>query len=381
MWRWKLIRLAIKLLYGPAGRDLIRLKKLRDGASREADRVDECWSTISTWAKTVDSLPHPPLKNESKIAVVMQGPILPGDDFTRETLKLYQRTFANCQLILSTWEDENLALLNEIERLGVTVVTGPIPGNPGPYNVNCQIDSTLRGLMVAKQSGIRHVLKTRTDMRMTVPNIPDFLVGLLRSFRLQEHLPQRERIIALDLSTRLYAPHHLSDIMMFGCTEDLLEYWSTPLVEMISDDAPRKLFGQFVNSFVPEVYLCESYLHRIGYQRQRSIASWWQSLRELFLVIDRPTLGLFWPKYDYTTNQRYGYDDELRNLALCTFRDWLNVQAFEKACPFDVDFLSSARLNDLIHCEESSPPQETGGLPSNLSNNSPIIIPRRRKSA
>jgi hypothetical protein len=56
-----------------------------------------------------------------QLAIVMQGPIAHKDNFTLETLKIYQQHFSDSKIILSTWEDEDLVALREFEDLGIAI--------------------------------------------------------------------------------------------------------------------------------------------------------------------------------------------------------------------------------------------------------------------
>ena len=41
-------------------------------------------------------------------AIMLQGPIVKENDFTYETIKLYQNNFPNAKIILSTWRNESI---------------------------------------------------------------------------------------------------------------------------------------------------------------------------------------------------------------------------------------------------------------------------------
>src|SRR5690606_10707679 len=110
---------------------------------------------IGTWSE--------PAIGRSRSAVVMQGPIYTPDDFTLETLRLYARTMPGTQLILSTWDDTDAALLAPIRDLGVTVVLNEKPAFAGSFNVNMQIASASSGVRRAVADGAEWVMKTRTD--------------------------------------------------------------------------------------------------------------------------------------------------------------------------------------------------------------------------
>ena len=66
------------------------------------------------------SVSDQPLKR--KTCIVMQGPLLDFKDFTFETIKLYNKIFPSVDVILSTWNTENLWGLEKMTSLGLTQV-------------------------------------------------------------------------------------------------------------------------------------------------------------------------------------------------------------------------------------------------------------------
>jgi hypothetical protein len=329
-------------------RQLRQLTRLRDRVSREIDKLGERWEIVSSVPKRNLRPPVALLPNRANLAVVMQGPIVTEDDLTSETLRLYATTFPHVKLVLSTWAEESRDVLRQMERLGVTVIKSQLPACPGPANLNCQILSTRAGISAARDLGAEYILKTRTDTRLCATGVGDYLVGLLDAFGPARHSPQRRRIALLDLATRLYIPQHASDVLMFGHVEDLHRYWDTPLVQPTVRFSETKVFGEFLRDPIPEVLLCESYLARVEYPVRKSIDSWWQALADLFLVVDRTSLRFFWPKHNYSRDHTMSDDDEARNLALCSFREWVNIALFDKHPTVDIDSLATGRLNGYV---------------------------------
>ena len=59
----------------------------------------------------------------SKVAIVVQGPVIIKNDFTFETLKLYVNIFPNEIIVLSTWDcNKNVEVFAKIRNLGVHIV-------------------------------------------------------------------------------------------------------------------------------------------------------------------------------------------------------------------------------------------------------------------
>jgi hypothetical protein len=288
-------------------------------------------------------------RSNANIAIVMQGPLRLQDDFTVETVRHYRATAPHSKVIVSTWKGEDEARLREIERAGALVLRNQRPDFAGINNINYQIASTRAGLDAAAEHGFDFVLKTRADCRMYAPRFADFLLGLIKVFPVDPRFGARHRIIALDMVTRLYVPHHLSDLMMFGHIADLLPYWSAPYSMDVraSDECPRQIGGLWSRQ-TPEVYLCENYYERIRYPYQRTLSNWWEALRDLFIVVDRWSVDHFWPKYKYAWEHREDLDASLRPLAFCSFADWLNFyRGIQPPVPSDADMQQKA-INQII---------------------------------
>lgn len=284
------------------------------------------------------------------IAIVMQGKLVAKESFTLKTIQHYGRTFPGSLLLVSTWKDEDPVLLRELEEAGAKVLLNEPPPFPGPTNLNFQMRSTLTGIEAARATGHEFVLKTRTDTRMYASDISDYLISLHRQFPALQGTGQKGRLLVLDFATRKFLPHHPSDILMFGRTDDMHEYWNSPFCDN-PRDSKRPVcrdFRELVNTTVPEVFLCRQYLQRLGYRYEPTLESWWQSLADLFLVVDRTSLEHFWYKYDYTSEHRSEPDDHRRNLAVFTFRDWLAMSTLGKQPTIELDELLPQLPNALL---------------------------------
>jgi hypothetical protein len=110
----------------------------------------------------------------------------------------------------------------------------------------------------------------------------------------------------------------------------------------------RNNFADMLNVVVPEVYFCRNFLRKIGYSFEPTVASWWQVLTDLFIVVDRTALEHFWPKYNYTTEHRTAPDDQLRNEAICGFRDWLEIMNFCKMPNIEIEDLLAQKPNEYL---------------------------------
>ena len=52
---------------------------------------------------------------KNKFAIILQGPIGDEGNFVQETVKIYNKIFPNCKIILSTWDHENEKVIKKIK--------------------------------------------------------------------------------------------------------------------------------------------------------------------------------------------------------------------------------------------------------------------------
>jgi len=349
MWKWKLLCWLIRTFTRGDERRRNRFTGLNNVVQKELSTWSDNWVTSNVRFKE----PPEPIATTDPpqpIALVMQGKLVHEESFTLKTIQHYRRTFPGSLLIVSTWRDEDASLLVQLEQAGAQIVLSEQPPFPGPSHVNYQIRSTQAGITAAREAGHEYVLKTRTDTRIYASDVSDYLISLCRQFPVPQGLGPQSRLVVLDLATRRFIPHHPSDILMFGRTGDMWDYWNTPFCEQPREALrpPCKSFGDLLQTVIPEVYLCGQYLQRLGYAHEPTIESWWQVLADLFVVVDRMSLEHFWFKYDYLSEHRLQMDDHRRNEALVSFREWLALSTLGKQPTVDLERLLPQRPNDLL---------------------------------
>ena len=180
--------------------------------------------------------------DDSEISIVVQGPVIfqskanITDHITQTVCQQLRKIFPGSELILSTWENENIQNISYDQ-----VVFNKDPGatwfNYENYqllnNCNRLIVSTLNGIKVATKP---YILKLRSDL---------FLLSksFLKYFdKYDVYDPTfkfvRQRIIAFGLysikahKTPLFTmerPFHISDWAYFGFKEDMLNLYDIPL--------------------------------------------------------------------------------------------------------------------------------------------------------
>lgn len=267
---------------------------------------------------------------KEKIGIVIQGPIKSEDDFTYETIQLYKKIFPEALLILSTWEDEDKLTIEKLRTTGIKILLNKKFVKQGFINLNYQIVSTKAGIDFAKESGVGYLLKTRTDCRIYDGNSLNYLVSLLKLFKLSDDIKhQKQRIIAIDTYTHKYRPYSISDIVQFGDIDDMQMLWSVEL-----DSSPRIEVAEFlnncstymdeVNSNLSEPYIIMRYLEKVHEPIKRTIKHYYEVLTKRFLIIDKENLNLYWFKHN-------NWEQKWRQISVCEqdiigqhlkFKDW-----------------------------------------------------------
>jgi hypothetical protein len=163
-------------------------------------------------------------KTEEKFAIIIQGPIKDKFFFLKNTIEIYKKIFPNSSIIISTWENENINLINTLKKENIFILFNKEP-NKSLSNIDHQIYSTNSALKFAKEIGAKYSIKTRADIRINKNNLETFLLSLIRTFPTKKNNYIKSRIIVPSLITFKYRIYSLSDIVMFGETEDLIKYF------------------------------------------------------------------------------------------------------------------------------------------------------------
>lgn len=260
-----------------------------------------------------------PEKQNSKIAIVVQGPLLLTNHFTFETLKLYKKIFPDSILVLSTWDVENKIELEKIKKLqGVEVVINEFPKDRGPKNFNLQIINTKAGIKKALEFEPDYILKTRTDHRIYNPSIFTIMNSLLESIPAQNNYTQQKRIVASSFGSRINIPYHITDMFLYGASADIFKYWDVELVgnNELKDEGP-------------EAYLVKRYFTSMGRNISNTIEDGLNIIRDNFIFLDRQTIDLYWCKYlRWQENKGINYTDRAAVKKDTDIYSWLTMQKF-----------------------------------------------------
>jgi hypothetical protein len=278
--------------------------------------------------------------NKEKIGIVMQGPLIRENNFTVNTIKRYMNYSDNLSIIVSTWDDEDRAELDQIRAAGAVVVTSKKPEFAGNFNINYQLVSTLAGIKKAVEFDCKYICKTRTDQRIYGETAFAFMMCLLK------HYPaaaggQRQRLIGLSTEYgSMYKPYYISDFLYFGQTEDIYKLFDIPLDERNIVRRKNSCQRAVEDELIPEVYILREYLKKTGAEYGVSVKDYWLFLRDRMILIDKSIIGLYWPKYESR------YCEHMRNGSYST--------AHAHISGFNFDFASWLCLynGDLLYKEE-----------------------------
>ena len=263
-----------------------------------------------------------------KFAVIIQGPIKENSNFLKHTLKIYKKIFKNSLIIVSTWEDENKELIEELHGENIHIILNDDKEiKKSRSNINKQIISTNVALNFAKTQNVKYCLKTRTDQRIYNNNLETFLISLLKTFPVKENKLIKSRILVPPMGTFKFFLYHLTDLMMFGETQDLINYWDKE-----SYDVGLKKMGLnekkfFINDtpLCPETFLCSRFISKIEDSVVWDLENWWRCLRDYFCIIDNSSLDSLWFKYEWEVEYRYlkTYSDKISRTI--DFHEWLSL--------------------------------------------------------
>jgi hypothetical protein len=234
-------------------------------------------------------------------AIVVQGPVIPG--ITRQVLGAMSSLHPNAMIVLSTWRDSPVALLDEVAPFVDELVVSELPQPRGIQNRNCQIVTTQAGVARAIGCGARTILKTRTDLAVMASQLFERAASWQASLdiRRARALGLSGRLIVPSNFTRKFLLYHPSDLVMLGGAHDLAEYWSAPLDartgSLLSPEWMQLSLQQLVMTGNPaESYLGTAFCRRIGWPVAATVRDSWSFYRDLFVVAENDWFELLWLK-------------------------------------------------------------------------------------
>ena len=221
----------------------------------------------------------PPIKDHAKIGIVIQGPIIPRT--TLEICMFYKKIYPQVQMVLSTWESEDIEPFQGLQDERFAIIGSEKPDVSGPSNINLQITSSIAGINHLINQGCTHILKTRTDIFLGNSSFLNYLIWM--------HSKGKQHALVFSSFNsflfRLFSP---SDQVMFGEATDIARFWS---LDLIADDQEIDF---------PEKYLFKRYVESYGYKTHEELSNYLTALRDYTVIADHEQLGQIWNKGAYT---------------------------------------------------------------------------------
>ena len=252
-------------------------------------------------------------------AIVIQGPVVVNNNFTLETIRIYKKYFPEAIIILSTWDDTDKIVCEQIAQEGIEIILNRKPDGCSYKHINFQIVSSRAGVVRAKSLDARYILKTRTDQRFYNPHLLAYLYHALEAFPLVSQTRQQKRLIFSSESQQSHCRlYQASDIMIFGHADDMDIYWQAPMVQ-------EPLRGK-INT--PEQYLMTEFLKQMGHTPACTIEDSDRVFANYCIIVDLPMLDFYFFKYErhreykHVLPRRDGR--EAHNLL---FLEWLGLYA------------------------------------------------------
>lgn len=302
------------------------------------------------------------IKNKlEKIGIIIQGPLRVENDFTYETIKYYTKVYKECEIILSTWEDEKKEELIKIKKLGIEIIINKKPKSGDINNLNYQVISTKEGINLAEKKGCKYIIKTRTDFRIYETGVDKFLMSLLKIY--PSNTPeQNQRVIGIGLNIRSYDPS-FSDLFQFGTIDEMKKMWDISLNQegtsaSIYNNISKEKYNIYLeqcnaierynNISYPEGYILRNYLNKLNVDLGKNLENYYKILKDNFIIIDMEMINLYWDKY---SKEEFKGFREYRGRIIkkrMRFKDWQTIYYYDVLEPnLKIYLRKQSELKDL----------------------------------
>lgn len=279
------------------------------------ENESNCYVTYNLFPKAANDLDnHLTYANRDagEYCIVMQGPILEKNDFTLETVRCYKRLFPGILVIISTWEGESQEYIQKLEKeRNCIVVLNHYPASSGPGNVNFQCVSSLGGMLEAKRNDKKFVMKSRNDMRITMPGTLEMLRQYLEKYAISESAGIMQKYRLIFFGAYLFHPYQAGDFFCFGHVDDMISYYDQPeMVSATQVDANyiidnkwsyRMLFANPQGENAINIH----YFQKVNGKAECDLEEWWKVLSESIIALPLSFLNPLWIKYDYNHEMNY----------------------------------------------------------------------------
>lgn len=238
--------------------------------------------------------------------IVMQGPLRSEEEFTLETVRYYARLYPGVRVIVSTWKGEDEKIIRKLsEEENCYIIQSDLPKEAGISNINYQSFSSMVGVRRAKELGVKYVLKTRTDSRVNMPGIFDWLQSYLKMYPLDKYEGQKERLIFFN--AYLFMPFQEFGMFYAGNVDDMLSFFEArpyPHVEKVKSLgnlllAKGTTYRQAFSEKNALNYMTTQYFAKVGENVACDMQQWWDIVAKRTICFSVAMLKPLWPKYDY----------------------------------------------------------------------------------
>lgn len=278
---------------------------------------------------------------KGEFAIVLQGLIETRDNYTIETIKLYNMLFPNAIIIVSTWDYEDKELLNKIESLNCNVVLSKNIPICGMDNVNYQLCTSLAGVRKAKELGAVYVLKSRADLRFYKEFSLEYLKSILEQFPVEENAFNLKGRIITQAGNwgQMFLPLWLQDFWYFGYTDDLINLFDISYDEKNihrNIDVYKKnglhLDGEILTEWpAPEINITKRFIAKYR-DPNMSLREWWNFMINYCFIVDQEDVNSYWMKYtnhnlsDFYVEYdgQHNFKDAYRHISAVDFLNILN---------------------------------------------------------
>lgn len=164
-----------------------------------------------------------------KTDIILQGPIY---SFTEEIVNHYlSLSFVN-KIIVSCWSNDRDLLITD-SRVTVVKTDTTSVGNPGPGNVNYQIQTTRTGLAY---STAEIIIKIRTDQQYDISDM-----WMMHNYFSQKYATKTVKLTGKSPKGRIFVagmfgqlPYHPKDHLFWGFREDIEELFTIPFSDELN---------------------------------------------------------------------------------------------------------------------------------------------------
>lgn len=244
--------------------------------------------------------------NADKFAIIMQGPLVRKNDFTLETVRLYEKLFPGVLIIVSTWDTEEKEYVMKLrEEKNCTVLLNQMPCHGGFLNINYQTRSTVAGIRYAQEQGKKFVFKTRCDYRFAKRGLLEYLHQLLLAYPCGGTLTHQRYRIVMTSGRRgdMFRPFFVGDQFNFGYSEDMLNLWDQPMIEQecTMDEFARIRKQKHLSWKQEREYtsiLIKRFVQKMsGEELEISVKNYWDFVQKYLILVSAKDVDAYYYKY------------------------------------------------------------------------------------